>query len=88
MAMAEMMEEDEGDRKVEQGQGDQLNLMHFTTAQENTYGKQDQIYNFINDFSYYFSSFYNNQISEKTIDNVTSNLTEVEGTNPTLKQKI
>ena len=27
MAMAEMMEEDEGDAKVEQGPGDQLNVM-------------------------------------------------------------
>ena len=63
--------------------------MQFTTAQENNYGKQDQIYNFsINDFSYYFTSFYNNQLSEKAIDNVASNLMEVVGTNPTLEQKI
>ena len=89
MAMAEIMGEDEGDANVEQGPGDQLNVMQFTTAQENTYGKPDQIYNYtINNFSSYFLSFYNNQISEKAIDNVASNVMEVEGTNPTLEQKI
>ena len=34
MAMAEMMAEDEEDRNVEQWQGDQLNIMQFTMAQE------------------------------------------------------
>ena len=53
MAIAEMMGEDEGDVNVEQGPGNQLYVIQFTTAQENTYGKQNQIYNFaINDFSY------------------------------------
>ena len=32
MAMAEMMEEDEGDRNAEQGQGNQLDVMQFTVA--------------------------------------------------------
>ena len=51
MAMAEMMEEYKGDR----------NVMQFTTAQDNTYGKQDQMYNYqINNFSYYSTSFFNN----------------------------
>ena len=51
MAIAEMMEEDKGDR----------NVMQFTTAQDNTYGKQDQMYNYqINNFSYYSTSFFNN----------------------------
>ena len=57
-AMAEMMEEDEGGNNVEQGQGDQLNVLQFTIAQENTCGKQDQMYNYtINGFSYYLTSF-------------------------------
>ena len=76
MAMAEMMGDDDGKTKVEQGTGDQLNVMQFTMAQENTYEKQDQMNNFaINNFSYYFSSFYNNQISDMEINNVASNLT-------------
>ena len=37
MAMAEMTGEDEGDVNVEQEPGDQLNVMQFTTAQENTF---------------------------------------------------
>ena len=78
MAMAEMMEDDEG-------QGDQLNVMQFTKAQENTYGKQDKMYNYtINDFSYYLKSFYNN-ISDKEIDDVASNVMDVVGSNPTLE---
>ena len=78
MAMAEIMGEDEGDANVEKWPMDELNVMQFTTAKENIYGKKDQMYNLsINDFSYYFTSFYNNQISEKAIDNIASNLMEV-----------
>ena len=39
MAMAEMMGEDVGNANVEQGPGDQLNVMQFTTAQEHIYEK-------------------------------------------------
>ena len=46
------------------------------------------MYNYsINDFSYYLTSFYNN-ISDKKIDNVASNVMDVVGTNPTLEQNI
>ena len=73
MAMTEMMGDGEGDAKIEQGAGDQLKVMQFTMAQENTYEKQDEFYNFaINNFSYYFSSFYNNQISDMEINKVAS----------------
>ena len=88
MAMAEMMEEDEGDRNVEHRQGNQLDAMQFTVAQDNTYGKQDQMYTYqINYFSYYLTSFYNN-ISNKEINKVASNVMDVVGTTPTLEQKI
>ena len=89
MAMAEMMGDDDGKTKVEQGTGDQLNVMQFTMAQKNTYEKQDQMNNFaINNFSFYFSSFYNNQISDMEINNVALNLMEMVGKNPTLEQQI
>ena len=61
--------------------------MQFTAAQEHTYGKQDQMYNFqINDFTYYLTSFYNN-VPGKEISNVASNVMDVVGT-PTAFLKI
>ena len=88
MAMAKMMEEEEGDMDVEQGQGNQLTIMQLTVAQENTYGKHDQMYIFqANDFSYYLTSFYNN-VPGKDINNVASNVMDVVGTTATLEQNI
>ena len=46
MAMAEMMEEEEGEANKQQVQAIQPDVMQFTVAQEQTYGKQDQMYNF------------------------------------------
>ena len=43
MAMAEMMEEDEGNAKVEQGPGDQLNVMQFTTPRPRTTPMKNRI---------------------------------------------
>ena len=58
--------------------------MQFTVAQDQAYGKQDQMYNFqIKDFTYYLTSFYNN-VPGKEISNVASNVMEVVGTTPTL----
>ena len=89
MAMAEMVGEDEGDGSVKQGPGDQPNVMQFTMVQENTYGKQDQMYNYAKNYcSYYFTSFYNNKISDKEIYTVASNVMNVVETYPTLEQNI
>ena len=89
MAMAEMMGEDEKQADSEPRPDDQLNVMQFNTVQDNTYGNQDKLYNYsINDFSYYLSSFYGNESSEKTFTDVASNVMQVMGTNPTWEQKI
>ena len=58
MAMAEMMQEDEGEPVVESTVQDQTNLMQFSTTSGATYGNMDQMYSFeINDFRYYLTSF-------------------------------
>ena len=84
-----MMGEDEKQADSEPRPDDQLNVMQFNTVQDNTYGNQDKLYNYsINDFSYYLSSFYGNESSEKTFTDVASNVMQVMGTNPTWEQKI
>ena len=58
MAMAQMMPDDEKQVDHETKPEEQANLMQFSAVQEETYGNQDNLYNFqINDFKYYLSSF-------------------------------
>ena len=58
MAMAQMMADDEKQVEDEMKPEEQLNLMQFSAVQGDTYGNQDNIYNFqINDFTYCLSSF-------------------------------
>ena len=88
IAMAEMMQDDEGDIDAHQVPAIQPDVMQFTVAQDQAYAKQDKMYNFqINDFTYYLTSYYNN-VSCKEIKNVASNIMEVVGTTPTLDQKV
>ena len=71
--MAEIIGEDEKQADNEPRPDDQLNVMQFNTVQDNTYGNQNKLYNYlINDFSYYLSSFYGNESSEKTFNDVAS----------------
>ena len=88
MAMAEMMQDDEGDIDAHQVSAIQPDVIQFTVAQDQAYAKQDKMYNFqINDFTYYLTSFYNN-VPGKEINNVASNIMEVVVTTPTLDQKV
>ena len=87
--MAEIIGEDEKQADNEPRPDDQLNVMQFNTVQDNTYGNQNKLYNYlINDFSYYLSSFYGNESSENAFTNVASNVMQVMGTNLTWGQKI
>merc|ERR1712215_504498 len=68
---------------------EQLNLMQFSAVQGDTYGNQDNIYNFqINDFKYYLSSFYGNESPQTQFTDVASNVMQVMASKPTFKQKL
>ena len=48
MAMAQMMADDEKQVEQEMKPEEQVNLMQFSAVQEDTYGNQDNIYDFSN----------------------------------------
>ena len=63
--------------------------MQFSAVQEQTYGNQDNIYNFqINDFQCYLNSFYGNESPQTQFTDVASNIMQIMASQPTFEQKL
>ena len=73
IAMAEMMQDDNGVPVEDSTVHDQTNLMQFSTTSGPTYGNADMYSYEINDFSYYLTSF-NSNIPDTEIDSIASNV--------------
>ena len=83
------MDDDDQQASNEAKPEEYANQMQFSAIQEQTYGNQDNYYNFqINDFQYYLDSFYGDESPQNQFTDVASNIMSVMASQPTHEQKL